>query len=136
MHEDHRGLRFAFSASAEIAPESSPTAFARARVTEPSLRGCFVETYASFELRVPVLVKIQHSREHFEAEVSVLVCQTSGYRFAISRNRTSLSRDTGEVDLNSAGQPSYRLRNSGLVHAIGSYLSIPSEKNRSEVPLC
>jgi hypothetical protein len=136
MQEDHRWLRFGFSASAEIAPESSPTAFAPARVTEPSLPGCFVETYASFELRVPVLVKIQHSREHFKAEVSALAFQTSGYRFGISRNRTSLSRDTREVDLNVAGQPNYRLRNSGLVHAIGSHPSIPSEKNRSEVLLC
>jgi hypothetical protein len=102
MHEDHRGLRFVFSAGGEIAPESSPTAFAPAHVTEPSLRGCFVETYASFELRYPVLVKIQHAREHFEADASVLVCQTSGYGFGISRNRTSLSRDTAEVDLNQA----------------------------------
>jgi|SRR5580700_7735307 hypothetical protein len=103
MHEDHRGLRFVFSAGGEIAPESSRTAFAPAHVTELSLRVCFVETYASFELRYPVLVKIQRAREHFEgAEASVLVCQTSGYGVGISRNRTSLSRDTAEVDLNQA----------------------------------
>jgi hypothetical protein len=119
MHEDHRGLEFAFSASAEIAPRSLPTAFAPARVTELSLRGCFVETYASLE-----------------AEVSVLVFKTSGYGFGISRNRTSLSRDTREVDLNGAGQPSYRLRNSGFVQVIGSYRATPAEKNRSEVLLC
>ena len=76
--EEHRGLRFAFSASAEIAPESSPTALASGRVTELSLRGCFLETSASLEMQLPVLLKIHHSGEHFEAEASVLYVQPSG----------------------------------------------------------
>src|SRR5580704_18555880 len=78
MQEDHRGLRFGFSASAEIAPESSPTAFAPARVTELSLRGCLLETDASFELQHPVLLKIHHSEEYFEADASVLYVKPSG----------------------------------------------------------
>jgi hypothetical protein len=78
VDQEHRGLRFAFSASAEIAPESSPSAFAPARVTELSLRGCFLETSASFELQHPVLLKIHHSEEHFEAEASVLYVKPSG----------------------------------------------------------
>jgi hypothetical protein len=51
MHEEHRGLRFAFSANAEIAPEGATTAFVPTRVTELSLCGCFLETSASFELK-------------------------------------------------------------------------------------
>ena len=78
MDQEHRGLRFGFSASAQIAPESSPTAFASARVTELSLRGCFLETEASFELQHAVLLKIHHSEEYFEAEASVLYVTPSG----------------------------------------------------------
>jgi PilZ domain-containing protein len=78
VDHEHRGLRFAFSASAEIAPESSPTASVAARVTEVSLWGCLLETAASFEMQLPVLVKIDHSGEHFEAEASVLYLKPEG----------------------------------------------------------
>lgn len=78
MDQEHRGLRFAFSAGAEIAPGSSPTAFGPARVTELSLRGCFLETSASFEMQRPVLLKIYSSGEYFEAEASVLYVKPSG----------------------------------------------------------
>jgi hypothetical protein len=73
-----RGLRFAFSGGAEIAPESSPTAFVPARVTELSLRGCFLETSASFEMQRPVLLKIYDSGEYFEAQALVLYVKPSG----------------------------------------------------------
>ena len=78
MDQEHRGLRFAFSARAEIAPGGSPTNFVPARVKELSLRGCFLETSASFEVRHPVLVKIYHSEEYFEADGSVLYAKPSG----------------------------------------------------------
>jgi PilZ domain-containing protein len=78
VEQEHRGLRFVFSASAEISPESSPTAFTPARVRELSLRGCFLETSASFELQHPVLLKIHHAEENFEAEASVLYIKPSG----------------------------------------------------------
>jgi len=78
VDQEHRGLRFTFSAGAEIAPESSPTAFVPARVTELSLRGCFLETSASFGMQRPVLLKIYHSGEHFEAEASVLYVLPAG----------------------------------------------------------
>ena len=78
MDQEHRGLRFAFSAGAEIAPESSPTAFVPGRVTELSLLGCFLETSASFEIHRPVLLKIFHSGEYFEAPASVLYVKPSG----------------------------------------------------------
>ena len=78
MDQEHRGLRFAVSANAELAPESSPTSSVPARVTELSLRGCFLETSASFEIQLPVLLKIHHSGEDFEAEASVLYVKPSG----------------------------------------------------------
>jgi hypothetical protein len=78
VDQEHRGLRFAFSANAEIAPGGAPTTFVPARVTELSLRGCFLETTASFEVRHRVLVKIYHSEESFEADASVLYAKPSG----------------------------------------------------------
>jgi hypothetical protein len=78
VKEDRRGLRFAFSAGAELAPESSPTAFVPARVTELSLQGCFLETSASFEIQRPVVVKIYDSGEYFETKASVLYVKPTG----------------------------------------------------------
>jgi hypothetical protein len=78
MDQERRGLRFAFTASAEIALGNSPNVFAPARVTELSLRGCFLETSASFEIQSPVLVRINYGGEYFEAEASVLYVRPSG----------------------------------------------------------
>ncbi len=78
VDQERRGLRFAFSAEAEIAPATSPTAFVPARVAELSFRGCFLETSASWALQRPVVVKIFHSGEFFEAEASVLYVKPSG----------------------------------------------------------
>jgi len=78
MDQERRGLRFAFTASAEIAPEGCPTVFVPARVTELSLRGCFLETSASFEVRRAVVVKIYESNEYFEAGAAVLYVKPSG----------------------------------------------------------
>ena len=84
MDREHRGLRFAFSADAEIAPENSPAASFPARVTELSLHGCFVESSASFELHHPVLLRVHHSGENFEASASVLYSQASGMGLVFS----------------------------------------------------
>jgi hypothetical protein len=78
VDQEHRGLRFAFNADAEIAPEDSPAEFVPARVTELSLHGCFVETRASFELQRPVLLKVHQPGEDFEASASVLYIKSSG----------------------------------------------------------
>jgi hypothetical protein len=78
MDQERRGLRFVFSARAEIAPEGGPDGFVPARVTELSLRGCFLETSASFEVQRPVLVKIYESDEYFEADAVVLYVKPSG----------------------------------------------------------
>jgi PilZ domain len=78
MEQEKRGLRFAFSADGEIAPASSPGAYVPARVTELSLRGCYVETSASFELQHLVFLKINHAGENFKAEASVLYVNPTG----------------------------------------------------------
>jgi hypothetical protein len=77
MDQERRGLRFAFTASADIALGNSLD-FVPARVTELSLRGCFLETSASYEIQRPVLVKINYCGEYFEAEASVLYVRPSG----------------------------------------------------------
>jgi PilZ domain len=78
MDNERRGLRFPFTADGEIAPANSLTAFTLAQVTEISLRGCFLKTYAKFELQAPVVLKIYKSGEYFEAEASVLYVNSSG----------------------------------------------------------
>jgi hypothetical protein len=78
MEQYCRGLRFSFTADAEIGGQTAPCDFVPARVTELSLRGCLLESSASFEVQSPVLVKIYKSGEYFEAEASVLYVQPSG----------------------------------------------------------
>lgn len=82
MDQEHRGLGFAFSAGAEIAPECSSTDFLAARVKELSLRGCFLATSASSEIRHPVLLKICDSGEYFEAEASIRYVKSSSMGLA------------------------------------------------------
>jgi PilZ domain-containing protein len=81
-HQDTRGLRFAFDARAEIAPESDASAVASAHVTELSLQGCFLETSTPFDLRCPVLLKIFASDEHIEVHATVLYVRQSGLGLA------------------------------------------------------
>ena len=78
MDQERRGLRFTFTASADIALGNAPSIFVPARVTELSLRGCFLETSESYEIQRPVLVKISYGGEYFEAEASVLYVRPSG----------------------------------------------------------
>jgi PilZ domain len=78
MEQERRGLRFAFTATAEIAPASTPTALVPARVSELSLQGCFLETSVSFEMQRPVVVKIYDSGEYFETKASVLYVKPLG----------------------------------------------------------
>ena len=78
MSRECRGLRFSFNADAEIAPESSPKAIVPGRVTELSLQGCFVETFASFQEKRQVLLKIHEAGESFEAEAIVLYARPTG----------------------------------------------------------
>src|SRR5215469_2741163 len=73
-----RGLRFSFDADAEVAPENSPAQRVRARVTELSLRGCFVKAATHFEEQRRVLLKVFHSGQYFEAEAAVLYSRQDG----------------------------------------------------------
>jgi hypothetical protein len=72
MNPDRRGFRFSFIASAEIAPEGSPSATVNVRATEISLHGCYLETPAPFAELSPVFVKIFYADEYFEAKGTVI----------------------------------------------------------------
>lgn len=72
MNQDRRGFRFSVNASAEIAPEGSPSASVSARATELSLHGCYLEMPAPFAENAPVFVKIFYENEYFEAKGTVI----------------------------------------------------------------
>jgi hypothetical protein len=72
MEQNRRGFRFLFDAAAEIAPEGSPGGGVSVRATEISLHGCYLETPAPFAELTPVLVKIFHESEYFEAKATVI----------------------------------------------------------------
>jgi len=78
VDQESRGLRFAFNADAVISAENSPGTPTPANVTELSLRGCFLQTSASFEEQRVVVVKIFHLDEFFEAEAAVLYVKPRG----------------------------------------------------------
>jgi hypothetical protein len=83
-HEQRRGLRFEFSADAEIALQTTPTAYLPAQVKELSFLGCFVETTALKRDQLPVLLKIYNSGEFFEAEAKVLYIKPTGIGLVFS----------------------------------------------------
>jgi PilZ domain len=72
MDKVRRGFRCLFDATAEVAPEDSPSATLVARATELSLNGCYIESPAPFAVETLVLVKIFHADEYFEAQGTVL----------------------------------------------------------------
>lgn len=75
--EHQRGLRFPFSADAEVVPQGS-TERIRARVTELSFRGCLLETSAALKEQQRVHVKIFHSDECFEALADIIYVKPAG----------------------------------------------------------
>ncbi|MGB8475086.1 MAG: PilZ domain-containing protein [Candidatus Acidiferrum sp.] len=77
MNPDRRGFRFAVDASAEIAPEASPSATIPVRATEISLHGCHIETPSPFAELTPVFVKIFYESEYFEAKGTVIYVKPS-----------------------------------------------------------
>lgn len=72
MDQERHGLRFLFTAAAEVAPESKPGATVATRVAELSLYGCYLESPAPFDANTPVLVKIFNETEYFEAKATVI----------------------------------------------------------------
>jgi hypothetical protein len=77
LHQDRRGLRFSFSASAEVTLEGSAESL-RARVTELSLRGCFLGILGRFREKQRLLVKIFNAKDFFEASAEVIYVRESG----------------------------------------------------------
>jgi PilZ domain len=77
LRQDRRGLRFSFSASAEFSLEDSAESL-RARVTELSLRGCFLEISGRFAERQRLQVKIFNANDLFEAPAEVIYLRKSG----------------------------------------------------------
>ena len=75
--QDRRGLRFPFSADAEVVLESAPGTLP-ARVTELSFLGCYLEISAALTEQQRVHVKIFHSEEYFEALGTVLYVRPAG----------------------------------------------------------
>ncbi|HEY2546988.1 MAG TPA: PilZ domain-containing protein [Candidatus Acidoferrum sp.] len=91
MHEDTRGLRFPFSASAEVVADGSSESIP-ARVTELSLRGCFLDMSASLEEKQRVQVKILYSGESVEAVANVIYVRPTGVGLVFSEMKAG-SRD-------------------------------------------
>jgi PilZ domain len=77
LHQDRRGLRFSFSANAEVSLEGSAE-IVRARVTELSLRGCFLEVSGRFAEQQRLQVKIFNHKDFFEALAEVIYVRKSG----------------------------------------------------------
>jgi hypothetical protein len=77
MKPDRRGFRFAVSASADVAPEGTPSATVSARATEISLHGCYLELPAPFADQAPVFVKIFYENEYFESKGTVIYVKPS-----------------------------------------------------------
>jgi PilZ domain len=77
MKREQRGLRFPFSAHAEVVVENS-TENIPARVTELSFRGCFLETSSLPNEIHRLQIKIWHSKQFFEASAEVLYARATG----------------------------------------------------------
>jgi hypothetical protein len=77
MHEEKRGLRFQFTAEAEVRSQGSPQSVS-ARVTELSLRGCFLETSGSFADHERVRVKLFNADDCIETPADVIYSRATG----------------------------------------------------------
>jgi len=77
MHKEKRGLRFEFTADAEVRAEGATTS-TRGRVKEVSLRGCFLEASGAFEEHQRVRVKIFHAGECLESLADVIYVRAEG----------------------------------------------------------
>lgn len=94
MNQEKRGLRFPFTAGAEIILESSPESI-RVHVTELSLRGCFLEIPFSLKEQQRVQLKIFSTGEYFEACAEVIYVRPTGI---IRRHEATLSECVAGVD--------------------------------------
>ena len=95
--EDKRGLRFPFSADAEVVLPSASEKIA-ARVTELSFRGCFLEISAALQEKQRVRVKIFHSDEFFEAPAEVIYVQAYRRRSSVRQHGAAFSKSLASLD--------------------------------------
>ena len=72
MEHDRRGVRYPFVVTAEVAPESSPSAGISVTIKELSLYGCFLEASSPFAAKTAVLVRVFGTQEYFEAKATVI----------------------------------------------------------------
>jgi hypothetical protein len=77
MEREQRGLRFTFSADAEVRVGDSPDRLP-GRVSELSLRGCFLEISGSFAEHERLRVKMFNSGESIETMADVIYVRASG----------------------------------------------------------
>lgn len=73
-NERRRSPRYSFAATAEISADS-PSAFAKANVSELSLRGCRLDIKNPFPLNVPITVKISAAGEQFQSKGKIVYLQ-------------------------------------------------------------
>jgi len=77
MHKEKRGLRFEFTADAEVRAQGATTG-TRGRVKELSLRGCFVEASGDFAEHQRVRAKIFQADECLETFADVIYVRPDG----------------------------------------------------------
>jgi hypothetical protein len=75
--QDSRGLRFSIDAPAEVVVEGHSESI-HARVTELSLRGCFLEISGAWKEHQRLRVKISHGQESFESAAQVIYVRPKG----------------------------------------------------------
>jgi hypothetical protein len=76
MENEQRGLRFPFDALAEVLVEDSSEK-SSGRITELSLRGCFLETsFSPSESKLHI--KIWHADQFFESSAEILYARATG----------------------------------------------------------
>lgn len=73
-NERRRSRRYSFVGKAEIIADN-PSTFAKANVSELSLRGCRLDIKSPFPLNVPITVKISAEGEHFESKAKIIYLQ-------------------------------------------------------------
>jgi hypothetical protein len=74
---DRRGLRFTFDGTADVTVEGVVDGL-RARVTELSFRGCYLQTAKALKEKQRLQVKISHADETFEAPGEVIYVRPGG----------------------------------------------------------
>jgi hypothetical protein len=70
-NERRRSRRYSFAATAEISVDN-PSAFATAKVSELSLRGCRLDLKNPFPVSVPITVKISATGELFQCKGRII----------------------------------------------------------------